>query len=136
MDTYDKRSQTIDEQNKPLIDGFAASLIDAGLSAKTVRRHVENIDYFAIFLMTTEDPIKRLYEADESDIRVFLSYWFHRKAKWSSVETTKSNMISLKTFYKWMGETMTMSDGVVEDIITTLKERRADFLAAAQGQQW
>lgn len=135
MDDYDKRCKAIDERNKLLLDGFASSLLDSGLSPKTIRSHVENIDFFATFLVSNEEPIKRLDEADETDIRMFLSFWFHRKAMWSSVESTKSNMISLKKFYKWMGETMTMSDDVVEDIITTLKERRADFLAAAQRKE-
>ena len=136
MADYDKRCKEIRGLNKPLLDGFASALLDSGLTRKTIKNHVDNIDFFATFLVSNEEPIKRLDEADESDFRVFLLFWFHRKAMWSSVESTKSNIASFKKFYKWMGTTGKMQDDVVLDIITTLKEERDDFLAAAHGQSW
>jgi site-specific recombinase XerD len=133
MDDYDKKCKAIDEHNKPLLDGFATWMIDSGLSAKTVRNHVDNISFFSTFLVSNEE-LKRLDEADESNIRMFLSFWFHRKAMWSSVESTKSNIGSFKKFYKWMRDRGVMPSDVVDDILITLKEEREEFLAAAGGK--
>jgi site-specific recombinase XerD len=135
MDDYDTQCKAIDKHNKPLLDGFATWMIDSGLSAKTVRNHVDNINFFSTFLVSNEE-LKRLDEADESDIRMFLGYWFQRKAMWSSVESTKSNIASFKKFYKWMRDRGAMPSDVVDDILITLKEDREEFLAAADGKSF
>ena len=133
MDDFDNQCKAIEEHNKPILDGFAAWMIDLGLSPKTVRNHVDNVNFFSSFLVSNED-LKRLDEAEESDISTFLGFWFHRKAMWSSVESTKSNIASFKKFFRWMRDTHAMPSDVVDDILITLKEDRDEFLAAANGQ--
>ncbi len=132
MEDYDEQCEVIREYNKPILDGFATWMIDSGLSGKTVRSHIDNISFFSTFLVSNEEPLKRLDEADLYDIRMFLSFWFQRKAMWSSVESTKRNISSFKKFYKWMGQTKKMSADSVDPILKTLKEERNDFIAAAQ----
>lgn len=133
MDDFNEQCKTIDEHNKPIIDGFATWLVDSGLSPKTIRTHVDNIRFFSTFLVSTDEPLKRLDEAGEFDISMFLGFWFHRKAIWSSVESTKSNITSFKKFFKWMRDMEMMSSQGVDGILTTLKEDRDEFLSAASG---
>ena len=136
MDDYDQQCEAIQKYNEPVLDGFSLWLAESGLSTKTVKTHVSNIDFFSVYLVH-EEPLKRLDEADETDITMFLGDWFHRKAMWSSVESTKSNIASFKKFFKWMGETGEASGQVIDEVLTMLKEDRDEFLDAAnRGGGW
>ena len=76
------------------------------------------------------EPLEKLDEADGSDVSMFLSDWFPRKALWSSVSSVKSYMASFKKFFQWMGETGRVSPETVDDVLFTLKEGRDEFLAS------
>lgn len=79
MEDYDQQVKAIRAYNQPILDAFQASLEQARLADKTIRGHVENVDFFTEFLVYYE-PLKRLDEADEGDVYTFLSDWFPRKA--------------------------------------------------------
>ena len=78
------------------------------------------------------EPLTKLDEADGSDIWMFLTDWFPRKAMWSSVASVKSNIASFKKFFNWLGETGRISPEVVADVLTTLKEGRNEFFEAVE----
>ena len=61
---YDAQVDAIKEQNAPILSEFQKSLEQAGLAKKTVKSHVDNIDFFAEYLVYDE-PLQRLDEADE-----------------------------------------------------------------------
>ena len=98
---YDAQVDVIKEQNAPILASFQKSLEQAGLAKKTIKNHVENIDFFAEYLVYYE-PLTRLDEADEGDISSFLMDWFPRKAMWASVSSTKSYLASFKKFFQWI----------------------------------
>ncbi|GAC1345903.1 MAG: hypothetical protein NVSMB27_08630 [Ktedonobacteraceae bacterium] len=122
--------QAIRAYNQPILDDFRAWLVQAGLSEKTARRHMSNIDLFSMYLVYY-DPLKKLDEAHSGDVRMFLSYWAPRKVGWTSVTTVKIFLTSFKKFFQWMGETGCLSPQTVADVLTTLKEGREEFLARA-----
>jgi site-specific recombinase XerD len=127
--TYDAQVRAIQAYNQPMLDGFRAWLEQSGLAEKTVKSHVENIDFFTEYLVYYE-PLEKLDEADGSDVWMFLSDWFPRKAMWASVSSVKSNIASFKKFFQWMGETGRVSQETVVDVLSTLKEGRDEFLEA------
>jgi site-specific recombinase XerD len=127
---YDSQVEAIRAYNQPVLDEFRAWLEQSGLAEKTVKAHVDNIDFFTEYLVYYE-PLEKLDEADGSDIWMFLSDWFPRKAMWSSVASVKSNMASFKKFFQWMGETGRVSPEIVADVLSTLKEGRDHFLESA-----
>lgn len=43
---YECECERVKEENKPYLEMFEASLEEAGLSNKTIRRHVTNIDFY------------------------------------------------------------------------------------------
>ncbi len=129
-DTYDARVRAIRVSNQPILDDFEAWLEQSGLSEKTVKTHVSNIDFFTNYLVYYE-PLKKLDEAKEGDVWMFLADWFPRKALWASATSVKSYLASFKKFFRWMGETGRVSPETVADVLDTLKEDRGEFLAKA-----
>ena len=127
-DTYDARVRAIRAYNRPVLDSFREWLVQAGLAEKTIKAHVDNIDFFTEYLVYYDDPLKKLDEADSIDISMFLANWFPRKAMWASETSVKSNIASFKKFFQWMGETGRVSRETVSDVMTTLKEGRDEFL--------
>ncbi len=132
---YDAQVDAIKEHNAPILASFHTSLAHAGLARKTIKNHVDNIDFFTDYL-TYYEPLKRLDEGDDDDVSSFLLNWFPRKALWASVSSTKSYLASFKKFFQWMGETQRISPEVVDDVLTTLKEEREDFLEAVTDDSW
>jgi hypothetical protein len=128
---YDAQVEAIREYNAPILSEFQKSLEKAGLSKKKVKSHVDNIDFFTEYLMYYE-PLTRLDEADEGDVSSFLLDWFPHKAMWASVSSTRTYLTSFKKFFQWMGETQRTSPEIVDDVLTTIKEDRQDFLDAVE----
>jgi site-specific recombinase XerD len=127
---YDARVRAIRAYNQPILDSFRDWLEQSGLAEKTIKNHVDNIDFFTEYLVYYE-PLEKLDEADGRDVWMFLSDWFPRKALWASVTSVKSYLGSFKKFFEWMGETGRVSPETVADVLNTLKEDRGEFLARA-----
>ncbi len=127
VEAYDERVQAIRAYNQPILADFRARLEQSGLSEKTVKTHVDNINFFTNYLVYHE-PLKKLNEADSEDVWMFLADWFPRKAMWASATSVKSNIASFKKFFQWMGETGRVSPATVAGVLHTLKEDRDTFL--------
>ena len=102
MNDYDKQVEQIQAYNKPILEAFEAWLAESW-TPKTVKKHVDNIDFFTDYLVYYE-PLRRLDEATDSDVFTFLSSWFPRKALWASTSNMKAYISSFKKFFKWMRE--------------------------------
>jgi len=131
MSDYDKEVEAIRAYNRPILDAFQSWLTEAGLAEKTIKGHVENIDFFSEYLVYYE-PLNRLDEADAGDVDMFLTDWFPRKAMWASESSIKSNIASFKKFFQWMGQTGRMSTETTAEILTMLRENRDEFLNAVE----
>jgi site-specific recombinase XerD len=129
-DDYDARADAIRAYNQPILEGFETRLKQAGLSPKTVKNQVSDIDFFGEYLVYYDDPLKRLDEADEGDVYRFLADWFPRKAMWSSESSVKAYLTSFRKFFSWLGQTGQVSDQAVSRVLSTLKEERETFLEA------
>lgn len=121
--TYDTQVRAIRAYNQPILDAFQQWLEQLGLSEKTVRRHVSNINLFSMYLVYYE-PLKKLDEAHSSDVSMFLSYWFPRKLGWTSITTVKMLLVSLKRLFQWMGATGRVSSQTTVTVLKMLKDRR------------
>ena len=127
---YDAQVRAIRAYNQPILDDFEVWLQQSGLSEQTVQTHVDNINFFTNYLVYYE-PLKKLDEAREGDVWMFLADWFPRKALWASVTSVKSYLASFKKFFRWMGETGHASPQTVAEVLDTLKEERNVFLRRA-----
>lgn len=129
MSEFDKEVAQIEKYNQEIIDGFKAWLEKENLSAKTIKNHISNIEFFADYLVYYE-PSQPLDEADDQDVYDFLTDYFPRKALWSSESSTKSYMTSFKKFFSYMVETNKISPDIEAEVKDTLKEGKQEFLDA------
>ncbi len=127
-ETYEQRVQAMQRANEPILDGFEHSLKQAGLSEPPIKAHVDNIRFFARYLLLYAYSLRRLDEATEGNVYDFLEDWFPRKALWASVASMKVYLASFKKFFQWMGATGLVSAETVEDVLSTLKDDRNFFL--------
>ncbi len=127
-DMYEQRVQAIQLANQPILAGFEHSLKQAGLSEQTIKAHVDNIRFFARYLLWYGYALRRLDEATEGDVYDFLEDWFPRKALWASVSRMRVYLASFKKFFTWMGEVDLVAPETVEDVRSTLKDSRTLFL--------
>ena len=128
-ETYEQRVQAIQLANQPILEGFEYWLKQAGLSEQTIKDHVDNIGFFARYLLLYAYSLRRLDEATEGNVYDFLEDWFPRKALWASVSSVKVYLASFKKFFTWMGATGRVAPEIVEDVRATLKDSRKLFLS-------
>ena len=131
MSDYDQEIEKIRGYNQPILDEFQSWLEKSGLVPKTVKNHVENIDFFAEYLIYYE-PLFKLDEADDGDVFSFLGDWFPRKAMWASKSSMRSNMGSFRKFFRFLRESGRIDGEIEDDVRETLKESKDEFLEAVE----
>lgn len=89
---YEEKCKEIRSVNEGLLELFAFDLSD--LAPKTVRRHVNNVDFYINDYLLYEDPLT--FDEGISKIENFLGYYFIRKCMWSTPGTIKSTAVSIR----------------------------------------
>ena len=97
---YERECDKIRQTNEELLVLFEEELQNSGLSAKTVRRHLSNADFYINEYLLREEP--RPMEDGITELDMFLGFFFIRKCMWSTPGTIKSTATSIKKFYKCM----------------------------------
>lgn len=129
MTNYDEEVQKVSAYNQPILDEFKSWLQNSGVTPKTIKNHLENIQFFAEYLVYDE-PLQKLDETDAEDVYSFLADWFPRKALWASANSMKSNMASFRKFFKFLCESSRVDDETEAEVYDTLKESKEEFLEA------
>lgn len=97
---YEKRCNAIREENKIYLELFEKDI--EALSPKTIRNHLDNVDFYINEYLLREDAMSM--EQGITQIDGYLGYFFIRKCMWSTPATIKSTAASIKKFYKSMKE--------------------------------
>ena len=124
---YEAECERIRESNANLLGDFEDWLQKSGLADKTIRQHVENIDFYINEYLLYEDAVEPQDGID--DVSMFLGYWFIRKAMWASESSIRSNAASLKKFYTFLHERGLVSKDDLDSLKETIKEEMPDWLA-------
>ena len=127
---YERECEQIREENDVLLDDFARSLAQKGLSEQTIRKHVENIDLYINTYLLYEDAVPAREGAHA--VAMFLGYWFIRKGGWSSPAAIRQNAASLKKFYGFLRARGEIEDDDLQDLAQTIKDRMGAWLATAE----
>ena len=78
---------------------FEKELNEKGLSPKTVKNHIENVDFYINEFLLREDALPM--ENGLNHLDSFFWYFIHR-CMWSTPSAVKGMAASLKKFYKCM----------------------------------
>jgi intergrase/recombinase len=124
---YQAECKRIRESNDSLLGDFEDWLRKSGLADKTIKQHVENIDFYINEYLLYEDAVEPQDGID--DVGSFLGYWFIRKAMWASESSIRSNATSLKKFYTFLHERGLVSKDDLDSLKETIKEEMPDWLA-------
>ena len=104
MTKLDERENQLKEntkRNEDYLKMFEKSLEEKQLTAKTIRKHVSNIDFYLNDYLTYYDEIIKMKDGTQYT-GSFLGDWFIRKAMWASKSSIKEMASSLKKFYEYM----------------------------------
>lgn len=124
------------ERNDELLLLFESWLQDQGLSARTIQKHVRNLDRFAFeYLLYEGGSVGSPCPADEAapaDIDEFLVEWLPYEVYGSPEAAVKSHIASLKKFYRCLAETEQMVADEADEIVDLLREDRAYYIDLAR----
>ena len=97
---YERLCEVRREENEEYLRMFEKSLTEAGLSEKTIGKHLRNVYFYLDEYLLREEPVPMI----EGCYRVgdFLGYFFIRKCMWSTPTSIKANVASFKKFYSCM----------------------------------
>ena len=129
MRNYDREVKQVRSNNKAILNEFQLWLRKSDLAPNTVESHLDNIGFFAEYLIYYE-PLCRLDEANDSDVHGFLMDWYPHKAMWASEAYTKAYMASFRKFFKYLRESNRIEQTVEDEVRETLKENKEEFLDA------
>lgn len=127
---YEEDCDRIRRENARLLEEFESWLAAKGLSAKTIKAHVENVSFFINHCLLYDEAV----EAAEgvSHINYFLGYWFIRKAIWSSPASIRGNAASIRKFYAFMLAKGLIDGGANEEVRQTIKEGMPEWLSTME----
>ena len=118
-DEYEKECEEIRLENAGLIQIFKSELEEKGLSPKTIRAHVDNVDLYINDFLLREDA--EPMESGLGRLDTFF-YFFIHKCMWSTPGNVKTTAASLKKFYKCMMEHEKIDKEDYQYFCETLKE--------------
>ena len=118
---YEKKSKANEERNEEFLKLFSDDLKEAGLADKTIRRHVNNAEFYLNTYLDREDVLPMEEGASGYRLSNFLGYFFIRKCMWSTPASVKSTAASLKKFYKCMLQHGKITQEQHDDVTDTIK---------------
>ncbi len=128
MDNYDAKVAKNTKRNEKFINEFNKWLKKKNLSAKTIRKHLNNIDLYLNYYLNYYEIIKM-----EDGIRLSYDYfddWFIRKCAFASVTSLKENVASVKKFYECMCEKKYVTENDYKNLCKMIKENMDNFLTS------
>ena len=125
LEMYEKKCEEIRRTNDSLLELFEKDM--EGLSPKTIRRHLSNVDFYINEFLLYADALPMEYGLGKID--EFLGEFFIRKCMWSSQATIKSTAASIKKFYKCMLDHGKIEKGDYKFFCETVKVGMEDWQA-------
>jgi len=129
---YDELVKENYERNYEILSGFEDYLISKGLTSKTIRKHLGNIDFYInTFLVNYE-----VNKAEEGiySLDMFFADWFPRKAMWASGNSVKETIASLKKFYSYLEDIDLVSGLMYKEFLNEIKDKKTVWMALSDGE--
>lgn len=123
---FEKTIAKIEERNKKILNSFNTELINQKLSGKTIKKHMENIEFYINEYLSYRNlctPEDGIYEVSE-----FLGYFFIRKCMWSSASKINEYITSFKKFYLHLCELDLVSKEQYIEMVYIIKVSKDDWI--------
>ena len=124
---YEVEVENNTKRNEKYLKDFEKWLKAKGLTEKTIKNHLNNMDlylnnylnYYGVKKM--EDGISSAYG--------FLNDWFIRKCLWSSITSIKECAASIKKFYKCMNELGNIDKDSYDFLYNSINDNMDEFIS-------
>ena len=126
MEDYDKKLEESRKRNEKFIKEFETWLNQKGLVAKTIKKHINNVDLYINNYLNYYDFVKM--EEGINSVYSFLGGWFIEKCLWASKTSLKETAASIKKFYQCMSEYNYVSVEDYKSLCSVIKENMDYFL--------
>ncbi len=123
---YELESKQMQAENGKLLAGFVEWMLEANLKERTIRKHVQNVDFYINHYLLYEDCTRAMDGI--SSVNGFFDWFFPRKAMWSSTASTKETVVSLKKFYKYLTEKNIVEIADYEFLLVMIKQGMPEWL--------
>ncbi len=117
---YEIKIEKNRKRNEKYLKEFKQWLKGKGLSEKTIKKHLSNVDLYINDYLNYYDIIKA--EDGVGDVYSFLDGWFIEKCLWASKNSLKETASSIKKFYQYMSENNYVSVSDYKDMCFFVKE--------------
>lgn len=121
FEKFEKQCDEIREINAKYIEEFVDELSKKGFVDKTIKRHYENVDFYLNTYLLRENALTMENGCKDEYLSDFFGYFFIRKCMWSTPDTVKSTIASLKKFYRFMYESNRLSKEDYEEFMDTIR---------------
>ena len=126
MVDYEIKEEENRKRNEKYIKEFKRWLNKKNLAAKTIKKHLNNVDLYINDYLNYYDVIKA--EDGMSYIYSFLDGWFIEKCMWSTRNSIKETYISIKKFYQFMSENSYVNIEFYKKTCDFIKENMDEIL--------
>ena len=126
---YEEKCEEIREKNITYLEEFQEDLLEANLVSKTIRKHLNNVNFYINTYLLQEEALEMLNGTNPYFIDDFLGNIFIRKCMWSSPQTIKETAASIKKFYKSMLKRGHIEKSDYQDLIETIKDNKETWIA-------
>lgn len=127
---YENQCNKIRKDNAECLSLFEDDLKNNGLAERTIRRHLNNVDFYINKFLLREGPLSMdqgMFYLDE-----FLGDFFIRKCMWSTPASIKSTAASIKKFYKSMMDHNKVEADDYKQLCEEIKERMVFWQASCE----
>lgn len=122
---YEGECRKIREENEKYLGMFQEEMEKKGLSPRTIRTHISNVDFYLNDFLLYGEPVSAM--DGWGSIGLFLGEFFIRKCMWSTPGTIKSTAVSIKKFYKCMSDCGELEKGAYRELCEDIKENMEEW---------
>ena len=123
---WERQIEEAKTHNKKLLSEFKNYLETKSLKSKTIKNHLDNIEFYANDFLLRYEIIS--VEKGILQIGSFLGDFFIRKASWASKYTIQENIASFKKFYSFLNEIGMVSAIELVEMKELIKDEKSDWI--------
>lgn len=130
MEDYEVKAEENQKRNKKYLQEFEKWLINKNLVQKTIRKHLNNMDFYLNDYLNYYDAVKM--EDGIGEAYGFLGDWFIRKCLFASKTSLQEYAASVKKFYQCMSELNYVSKEDYKFLAKVIKDNMDEFLSTLE----